>query len=221
MEIAGGGRLRLTPSLRIAAIGVTPPGVKASGGISAGIQLMRQVAEHCDTSMYVMSDRDEDIREGRLQISYRRASNLMLPFERYLPRTLTTMSWRPDVDAWLKNFTPDIVHLHNPHPAGALLMVAKSCELLGIPYVISTHGFVEFNDFSRGYGAPRWQRPLLERYVRRPLVRVARGAARIMMLSPYEEPIYNEMGVPKSRLAVVPNGVDPFFLATLAHDERK
>jgi len=211
----------LRPHIRVAAVGVTPPGVKASGGISAGLQLMRRVAEHCDAAMYVMSDRDEDISDGRLQITLRRASNWMLPFERCIPRVLTTMSWRPDVEAWLREFAPAIVHLHNPHPVGALLMVARTCERLGIPYVISTHGFVEFNDFSRGFGSPRWQRPLLKRYVRRPLVRVARGAARIMMLSPYEEPILTDMGVLKSRLSVVTNGVDPYFLETLADDERK
>lgn len=181
---------------------------------------MRRIAEHCETAMYVMSDKDEDVVDGPLRISLRRASNPVLAFERFVPRQLTTMSWRPDVDGWLESFAPDIVHLHNPHPAGALLMVAKACELRGVPYVISTHGFVEFNDFSRGYGAPRWQRPLLKRYVRRPLIRVARSAARIMMLSPYEKPIYDDMGVPGSRLCVVPNGVDPYFLETPSHDER-
>jgi alpha-maltose-1-phosphate synthase len=181
---------------------------------------MRRIAERCETAMYVMSDRDEDVVDGPLRISLRPASNPMLALERFVPRQLTTMSWRPDVDSWLERFAPDVVHLHNPHPAGALLMVAKACDLRGIPYVISTHGFVEFNDFSRGYGAPRWQRPLLKRYVRRPLIQVARGAARIMMLSPYEEPIYDDMGVPRSRLCVVPNGVDPYFLETPSDDER-
>ncbi len=182
---------------------------------------MRRVAEYCDTSMYVMSDRDEDSSDGQLQICLRRASNSMLPFERCIPRVLTTMSWRPDVEIWLRKFAPDIVHLHNPHPVGALLMVARTCERLGIPYVISTHGFVEFNDFSRGFSSPRWQRPLLKRYVRQPLVRVARGAARIMMLSPYEEPILTGMGVPQSRLSVVPNGIEPFFLEAPGGDERQ
>jgi alpha-maltose-1-phosphate synthase len=221
LEFASGGRVHLRTRIRVAAVGVTPPGFKASGGISAGVQLMRRVAEQCDVAMYVMSDHDEDVSDGRLQISLRRASNSMLPFERWMPRVLTTMSWRPDVGDWLKKFAPDIVHLHNPHPAGALLLVARTCERLGIPYVISTHGFVEFNDFSRGFGSPRWQRPFIKRYVRRPLVRVARGAARVMMLSPYEETILTDMGVPKSRMCVVTNGVDPFFLETLAHDERE
>jgi starch synthase len=210
----------LTAQLRVAAVGVTPPGFKASGGISAGMQLMKRVAEHCDTAMYVMSDREEDVDDGRLRIALRPASNAVLRFARHLPAVVTTMAWRADVGAWLKSFAPDIVHLHNPHPAGALLGVARTCELLRIPYVISTHGFVEFNDFSRGYGSPYWQRPLLKWYVRRPLVQVARGAARIMMLSPYEEPIFDEMAVPHGRLRVVPNGVDPFFLEALAEDER-
>jgi len=207
--------------MRVAAIGVTPPGIKASGGISAGIQLMRSVAEHCEAAMYVMADRDEDLSAGQLRICLRSATNAMLPFERCVPRVVTTMGWRPNVEAWLKEFAPDIAHLHNPHPAGALRLVARTCDRLGIPYVISTHGFVEFNDFSRGFGAPRWQRPLLDRYVRGPLAQVARGAARVMMLSPYEEPILADMGVPKSRLSVVPNGVDPFFLETLAPEARR
>lgn len=220
MASARSRRFRLSPQIRVAAIGVTPPGFKASGGISAGLQLMRHVADRCQTAMYVMADRDEDVSDGPLQISLRRPSNSMLAFERFVPRQVTSMSWRPDVAAWLESFAPDIVHLHNPHPAGALLIVAEACERRGIPYVISTHGFVEFNDFSRGYGAPRWQRPLLKRYVRRPLIRVARGAARIMMLSPYEEPIYDDMDVPRARLCVVPNGIDPYFLESPSDDER-
>lgn len=200
---------------------MTPPGTKASGGISAGIQLTRQIAEHCDASMYVMSDHDEDVVDGRLRISLRRASNPLRHFERWIPRALTTMSWRPDIESWLQEFAPDIVHLHNPHPAGALLMVAAASERLGIPYVISTHGFVEFNDFSLGYGAPRWQRPLLRQFVRRPLIQVAQAAARVMMLSPYDEPILTGMGVRKERLGIVPNGVDPFFLQALSPAERE
>jgi len=210
----------LSQPLRVAAVGVTPPGVKASGGISAGVQLMSRVAELCDAAMYLMSDRDQDVCEGRLRLSLRRAGNVLLPVARWLPRVVTTMGWRPDVAAWLQELRPDVVHLHNPHPPGALRTVARTCTGLGIPYVISTHGFVELNDFSRGYGAPRWQRPVLERYVRRPLVEAARGAARIAMLSPYEEPILAAMGVPQQRLAVVPNGVDPYFLESLATEER-
>lgn len=182
---------------------------------------MSRVADLCDTAMYVMSDRDQDVSEGRLRLSLRRPTNALLPMARYAPRAVTTMAWRANVTAWLQELRPNVVHLHNPHPPGALLQVARTCSRLAIPYVISTHGFVELNDFSRGYGAPRWQRPLLEWFVRRPLVAAARGAARIAMLSPFEEPILTTMGVPERRLAVVPNGVEPYFLQTLAPEERQ
>lgn len=206
--------------MRVAAVGITPPGIKASGGISAGIQLMSRVAQLCDTAMYVMSDHDEDLMEGRLAVALRRATNALQPIGRLLPRALTSMAWRASLGPWLDELAPDVVHLHNPHPAGALLQVARDCEQRHIPYLISTHGFVEFSDFSRGYAAPAWQRPLLERYVRRPLIEASRGAARIAMLSPFDAPILADMGVAADRLAVVPNGVDPYFLQPLAAAER-
>lgn len=190
MGCEGRGRLRLTDHrLRVAAVGVSPPNYKASGGISAGLQLMRRVADSCDTAMYVMADRDEDIVDGQLKVALRRPFNPLSALGFMLPRQATTMAWRPRIERWLEDFAPDIVHIHNPHPAGALAKVAGACLRLDVPYVISTHGFVEFDDFSKGFGSPAWQKPLLERFVRRPLVEVARNAARILMLSPYEEPI--------------------------------
>ena len=72
----GGGRAGLNgPPIRIAAVGITPPNYKASGGISAAFQLMQRVADLCDTRMYVMADRDEDIVNGRLGVALRRPVN--------------------------------------------------------------------------------------------------------------------------------------------------
>jgi starch synthase len=138
-----------------------------------------------------------------------------------LPRQATSMMWRPRIDQWLGNLAPDIVHFHNPHPPGALWSVASICARRRIPYVISTHGFVEFNDYSSGFGSPPWQKPLLERFVRRPLVKVAQGADRVFMLSPQEEPIIRGMGVSADRLDVVTNGVDPYFLEMPTEVDRR
>jgi len=213
VELESGGRILLTERrLRVAAVGITPPNYKASGGISAGLQLMRRVATFCETAMYVMADRDEDLRDGELRVALRRPTNVLSALEFMLPRQATSMMWRPRIEEWLEHFAPDIVHFHNPHPPGALWSVARTCTRRRIPYVISTHGFVEFNDFSKGFGSPSWQKPLLERFVRRPLVKVAQGAARILMLSPQEEPIIRSMGVTADRLSIVSNGVDPYFL---------
>jgi alpha-maltose-1-phosphate synthase len=207
--------------LRVAALGISPPNYKASGGISAGLQLMRRVADLSDAAMYVMADRDEDRSDGALTVALRRPSNPLLPAEFLLPRQVVTMAWRPRIEEWLRRFDPDIVHIHNPHPAGALSLAARTCAGMNVPYVISTHGFVEFNDFSRGFGSPAWQKPLLERFVRRPLVEVAARAARILMLSPYERSILLGMGVAPERLGVVSNGVDRYFLDSPAEEERR
>lgn len=221
MERKDSGRAQLSASrIRVAAVGITPPTYKASGGISAAFQLMRRVADFCDSKMYVMADHDEDLMDASLGIALRRPTNVVSSFDFMLPRQITSMMWRPKIDGWLRAFSPDIVHFHNPHPVGALLRVARTCTRLDIPYVISTHGFVEFNNFSRGFGSPRWQRPLLERFVRRPLIEVAQGAARILMLSPQEEPILRGMGVTSDRISLVPNGVDPYFLEKSAESER-
>jgi alpha-maltose-1-phosphate synthase len=206
--------------LRVAGVGITPPTYKASGGISAGLQLMRRVAELCDSRMFIMADRDQDLVDGRLGVSLRRPRNVLSSLESFLPRQVTSMMWRPMITDWLKEFAPDIVHFHNPHPPGALAQVAGTCRGLNIPYVISTHGFVEFNDFSKGFGSPAWQKPLLERFVRRPLVQVARGAARVLMLSPQEGPIIRGMGVAADRMDIIPNGVDPYFLEEPEESER-
>ena len=206
---------------RVAAVAITPPTFKASGGVSAAIQLTREIARICDATLFIMAENDWTEIEDGLRIVRRKAKNILLPIQRFLPRQATTMAWRADLLELLRDGNFDVVHLHNPHPPGALREVANICAKLKIPYVISTHGFVEFNDFSRGFEAPAWQKQLLRWLVRQPVVEVARGAARVLMLSPCETPILSAMGVPVERLRVVTNGVDPYFAEALPDAERQ
>jgi glycosyltransferase involved in cell wall biosynthesis len=206
--------------VRIGAIVITPPSYKASGGVTAAIQLMGKVAETTDTRMAIMADRDFETAESKLQISYLRSKNCLWRLRSLLPRAAITLMWRPNLRAWLRDWRPDIVHLHNPHPPGALRAAARLCDRAHVPYVISTHGFVEFDDYSTGFEMPWWQQPLVRMLVRAPVVAAARGAARVLMLSPFEEPILRRMGASPDRLCVVPNGVDPFFSQRVSDDER-
>jgi glycosyltransferase involved in cell wall biosynthesis len=210
-----------TKELRVAAVVVTPPTFKASGGVSAGIQLSQRVATLVDCKLFLMAENDCETFEESLSITRQKARNPLLRFRKLLPQQALNLAWRPDIKSWLQKGGFDIVHLHNPHPPGALENVARACTELQIPYVISTHGFVEFNEFSRGFGAPAWQKPLLEMLVRKPVLRVAQKAARVFMLSPQEQPMLTNMGVPKSRLRVVTNGVDPYFASVIAETERR
>ena len=209
-------------TIRVAGIAITPPGIKASGGVSAGIQLMKRVAERAETHMLVMADEDGVEHDGSLKIHRMKATNAIqrTAISRFVPRGLVTLFWRVDFGAWLDRVNPDIVHIHNPHPPGALLAAARACDARDIPYVISTHGFVEFDDYATAFGAKPWQRPIIDLLVRSPLVRTTRGAARVLMLSPEEKPIFGGMGIEPARLGVVPNGVDPWFLDSLDKADR-
>lgn len=203
-------------------VAITPPGFKASGGVSAGLQLMKRVADRTETQMLVMAEQDTTSSEDRLTVHRIRARNLLgAAPPRGLPRSLHTLMWRADFGQWLDRLKPDLVHLHNPHPPGAFAQAAAEARRRGIPYVVSTHGYVEFEDYATAYGAPFWQRPLLHHLVRRPVAEVSRGAARIAMLSPEEKPILLRMGVPAERLEVVTNGVDPFFVDPFPEEDCK
>jgi starch synthase len=207
--------------LRVAAVVITPPTFKASGGVSAAIQLTQRLAKLTDCTLFLMADSDSETIEDGLRIVRQKAANRLLPLQNILPREAVTLLWRPHIKSWLREGRFDIVHFHNPHPPGALKAAAQACIELRIPYVISSHGFVEFNEFSRGFGAPAWQKPLLEVLVRRPVVKVARNAARVLMLSPQETPILTGMGVEPRNLRVVSNGVDPYFATAIPEIERQ
>ncbi len=207
--------------LRVAAIIITPPAFKASGGVSAGIQLMQNVARLADTRLLLMSDKEDSTIEDGLKIDRITAYNPATAFSKFVPRQIITLMWRAKFAAWLDGVKPDIVHFHNPNPPGALAQAARACRARSIPYVISTHGFIEFNDYATAFGAPKWQRPIIDMLVRRPLARVARQAAKVLMLSPQEEPVVSSMDVPVARQGVVPNGVDPYYLEVLPKQEKE
>jgi glycosyltransferase involved in cell wall biosynthesis len=209
-----------TRPLRVVAIGITPPVFKASGGISAGIQLTRHVARLCDARFVLMATEDTETVEDNLKIVRRRSRNAVSLISPLLPKTVVSAMWRPALKDWLAHQRPDIVHLHNPHPPSGLGQVAADCRALGIPYVISTHGFVEFSGHASTFNAPAWQRPIYDRMVHHPVATAAAQAARVLALSPEEEPILRAMGVRSDRIAVVTNGVDRYYAETLADADR-
>jgi glycosyltransferase involved in cell wall biosynthesis len=207
--------------MRIGAVVITPPRFKASGGVAAGLQLTQEIAKLVDAELFLMAETDGYSVDLELPVTRQRPQNLLLPFQKVLPRAAVSLAWRPKLKNWLRKGRFDIVHFHNPHPPGALSDAARDCMAGGVPYVMSTHGFVEFNSFSRGFGAPAWQKPLLEVLVRRPVIRVAKGAERILMTSPLEVPIMLSMGLDRSKLSIVTNGVDPYYAEIVPEDVRK
>ncbi|MFM9977257.1 MAG: glycosyltransferase family 4 protein [Sphingomonadaceae bacterium] len=168
-----------------------------------------------------MDARNETSTDGALTVHRTTATNVLGKSPvKGLPRGLQTLLWRAPFGHWLDRLKPDLIHIHNPHPPGAFAQLARAADKRCIPYVVSTHGFFEFEDYAAAFGAAAWQKPLIDRLIRQPLVQVSRGAARIAMLSPEESPLLERLGVPADRLDVVTNGVDPWFSEQLEDSAR-
>jgi alpha-maltose-1-phosphate synthase len=205
---------------RILGVAITPPVFQASGGVSAGIQLMKRVADRLPTEMLVMAPEAKSFSDGALTIHHIPATNILGKRRPSGPTGgLHTLMWRADFGSWLDRLKPDIVHIHNPHPPGAFAQLGREAEKRKIPYVISTHGYVEFEDYAAAFDTAKWQTPIINRLVRKPLQNVSQRAARIAMLSPEEAPLMARLGISDERLSVVTNGVDPWFLEALTNQE--
>jgi alpha-maltose-1-phosphate synthase len=205
---------------KILGVAITPPVFQASGGVSAGIQLMKHVADRLPTSMLIMAPEELTSSDGNLTIHKIKASNVLGQRRPAGPlRSLHTLMWRGSFGLWLDRLRPDIIHIHNPHPPGAFAQLGREANRRNIPYVISTHGYVEFEDYATAFGAAAWQKPIIDRLVRRPLQRVSQGAAKVAMLSPEEAPLMARLGIAPEKRAVITNGVDRSFVNAMSDDD--
>lgn len=199
--------------MKVLAVIVTPPVTHESGGLSAGLNLSGAAAELADVEAAVMSDRTSHESRGRLVIHRFRCVSAAGPFASLLPRQMRSLLWRStELACFIRQQVPDLVHIHNPHPAGALWQVCMTCRDLGIPYVISGHGFVEMSAFSASLGVALWKRPFVGALVTRPFLRAVWDATHVFLTSPFEGPIVSAMGIPANRQSLVTNGVSPFYL---------
>ncbi len=199
--------------MKILSVIITSPGTRESGGLSAGLLFSRAVAEHATIDVAVMAERAAEENRGRLHIRYFPCDSAAGPVVSLLPRQLRSTIWRSkDLARYISSRTADLVHFHNPFPAGALWQMCRACRAEAIPYVISGHGFVEMSDFASALGVASWKRPLVRWLVTDPFRRSVQNATHIFLTSPFEEPIVSALGVAAERQSVVTNGVNPFFL---------
>jgi glycosyltransferase involved in cell wall biosynthesis len=199
--------------MKILAVIITPPTAHQSGGIAAGLQLSRAVSDLVDIEAAVMADRTVSETSGGLRVNYFRCnSTLGLPAA-LLPGQLRSLLWRSaELSEFIHCLKPDLVHFHNPYPAGALWQMCRSCLADRLPYVISGHGFVEISNFSEALGVTRWKRPMVRVLVTRPFQHAVRNASHLFLTSPFEKPVAAALGIPENRRSLVTNGVNPFYL---------
>lgn len=206
--------------VKVLAVIVTPPVYKSSGGVAAGLALTRALAGKVDIEVAMMGDVDRVTIQDGLRIRQFHSTNRLGALRHVTPRQLATALWTSQIPAYIQSSRPDIVHLHNPVPPLALLDVATSCRDANVPYVISSHGFVEIDAYASGTLTAGCGRLLLDPLVFRPFRAVVRDASVVCMLSSCERDMMRRLGVPHDQLAVVTNGVAPYFMETVSEAEQ-
>jgi glycosyltransferase involved in cell wall biosynthesis len=198
--------------MRVLAAVIAPPHLHVSGAVNAGIGLSRALARHCDVDIAVMSSAASEERVGEARLLKRPTSNPLAFTEGWLPNKVRTLLYRSDIPDIIHSGAYDLVHLHNLLPTLEMRRIARASRARGVPYVLSTHGFVEFASDGRAYALRLHERAAWKYLIEEPLQEVVRHASMAFATSPVDiEILRRRYSVPLERVRLVTNGVNPFY----------
>ncbi len=188
---------------------IIPPHLRSSGAVNAAKAISESLHRHCDIDIAVMTDESREESWHGLKVIKRKATTPIDFTTGWLPNRYRTLFYRSDIASLVGNY--DLVHLHNAIPALELQRVANACLKQNIPYVITTHGFVEILGMKSA-----WQLNLLQSIVgkhcmMKPVRYVIDRAARICCLAPQDQALLVDLGIPADKTIVIPNGVGKEF----------
>jgi len=195
--------------MRVLAAVVVPPHMSASGGSRAAELLSLSLADTCDITIANMM-RKPVVDPGRGRARRLPVNSWLpplLPWSR-LPNRYSTLFYRSDLPAIVRDGNFDLVHIHNPMPALEMERVARACLVSGVPYVVSTHGFNEIANGGEIYGFDPLRRLMWKHLVQGPVSRVVARASGVFALSPADFDIVRGLGYAGQELSIVANGVD-------------
>ncbi|MGE0878837.1 MAG: glycosyltransferase family 4 protein [Acidimicrobiia bacterium] len=205
-------------TIRVLAVIVLPPHLKVSGAARAGERLSYELAAFDDIEIeianmaghvgeYVPSDSDIRISRSR---PLRHAVRTMNPLARlpFVPNRLRTPLYLSDIPKLIRRGGYDVVHIHNPTPSIAMWRVARACRRAKVPYVVSTHGFVEIADGSRINAMGLLSRIAWSALIVHPVRAVVQDATRMLLLSPADADPVERLGGGSVPTSIVSNGVD-------------
>lgn len=198
---------------------IIPPHLSVSGGVNAGLALCEEVSRYCDVDVALMALEAGEERLGNARLLRQRSTNPLGFTRAFLPNRFRTMFYRSRIADLVARGDYDLVHIFNPIPAGEMKRIARACLRDSIPYVVSTHGFVEVSSQGRAYGLRLHERLVWRHLIQRPLRFVVENTSMVFATSPHDIELASEMGTPAHRISLVTNGVDRFFHADPTPDE--
>ncbi len=197
--------------MKILAAIVIPPHLGVSGAVNAGVGLSRALAEFCSVDIALMADSDSVEQVGQARLLRRRAHNPLSFTRTFLPDRVRTLLYRSTIPDLVAKGGYDLVHIHNPIPTLEMRRIAAACVDRGVPYVVSTHGFVEVTSGGQAFAVKPYELLAWRLLVEQPLRFVVANATMMFATSPADVAILQGMHVPEQKIALVTNGVDPFF----------
>lgn len=184
---------------------IIPPHLKSSGAVNAAMAITQSLQRLCDIDIAVMSEETSEEQWRGVKLMKRKATTPIDFTSGWLPNKYRTLFYRSDIASLVGQY--DLVHLHNAIPALELKRVAKACLKQNIPYVITTHGFVEILGMRSAWQLNLMQSIVGKHCMMRPVQYVIDHAACICCLAPQDQALLNNIGVPTDRTVVIPNGV--------------
>ena len=189
--------------------------VTSAPGVLGGAVLAAQwhswyMAKLRPVSLWRMWDRTENVQLDALPIR----NFLSWPFfgalGRLMPMMLQKVLLTSDIVKELKANPPAIMHIQNPGPSVEFERVVAQCKRQGTKVVASTHGFQEC--FDPHYGFDRLHERIgWDLLIKRPLRRAFKNVDAFLLGFPDQRELLSSLGVPDSKMFLVPNGIDPFF----------
>ena len=148
------------------------------------------------------------VKQGLHIRSFKSKTKLPL-LRRFLPKRLISIFLYSDITKNLIKYKPDIVHIHNILPSFELLRICKICKTQNIKIVISTHGFYEC--FNVGFNFNILEKFIWKLVVTYPVKKSILKIDAFMSLYPFEAKLLKKNNILKSKIFLVPNGVDAFY----------
>jgi alpha-maltose-1-phosphate synthase len=191
-------------------INLSTSGSRLGGAAIAAEFHSRYMAETFPIELWRMWDRDEEIYLDRLKVTNFTSKTKFDFLSDSLPRKLKSSFIDSDILERVIATKPKIIHLHNPLPSLAFENIASRASQAGIKVVASTHGFYEI--MNPNYGLKAYEKWLWKQSVTKPIIRSLKYIDAFFSGYPAEKDMLINLGVPKEKIHLAPNGVNPFFL---------
>ena len=197
-------------SPKVIVINLSSSGSRLGGAAIAAEYHSQAINAIHPIELWRMWDHEQISHVGTLKIKNYKTTSKLARFKKILPKEIVSCFSESRILQDILDDKPDIIHLQNPLPSLEFEKISFSASQAGIKVVASTHGFFEV--MNPNYGLNIYQKIAWNHLVTKPIINSLQYLDGIISGYPQEKEILVRHGVPESKIRLVPNGVNPFFL---------